>query len=342
MIKKIRGILIKNRLWIIVILILNFIFGGLLWLSNDKAFRYIFPTMIIGSMILYCAIAFILYKNDLKREDAIYNYLNEPTINNENQIIKLFNHEEANVIRKIGGILRENQSTINTYKQGIDEYEEYVEAWAHEIKTPLGLMTFVLDNRKDEISQVAYKRLQYVRTKMQEDIERMLYYARLKSTCKDYFLKELSLNDSCAEVIEEYKVILQEKGIDVSLDVGDCKVVSDKRGMQFIIRQIISNAIKYTDVEETEAKIVITSVENEKYIKLNIRDNGIGVKPYDLPFIFEKGFTGMIGEQRKNSTGMGLYLAKQVSEGLKIKLELNEKYTEGFQIALIFLKIIDL
>ena len=136
----------------------------------------------------------------------------------------------------------------------------------------------------------------------------------------DYFLKELSLNDSCGEVIEEYKVILQEKGIEVSLDVGDCKVVSDKRGMQFILRQIISNAVKYTDVEETEAKIVITSVENEKYIKLNIRDNGIGVKSYDLPFIFEKGFTGMVGEQRKNSTGMGLYLAKQVSEGLKLTL----------------------
>jgi len=340
MIKRIRRILMKNRLWIIVIFILNFIFGGLLWLSNDEAFRYIFPTMIIGSVILYCAIVFILQKNDLKREEAIYSFLNEPTINKENQIINLFNYEEANIIRKIGGILRENQSNINTYKQGIDEYEEYVEAWAHEIKTPLGLMTFVLDNRKDEISQVAYKRFQYVRTKMQEDIERMLYYARLKSTCKDYFLKELSLNDSCGEVIEEYKVILQEKGIEVTLDVGDCKVISDKRGMQFILRQIISNSVKYTDVEETDAKIVITSVENEKYVKLNIRDNGIGVKSYDLPFIFEKGFTGMVGEQRKNSTGMGLYLAKQVSEGLKVNLEANDKYRDGFEITLIFPKII--
>lgn len=339
MIKRIRGILIKNRLWIIVILILNFIFGVLLWLSNDKAFGYIFPTMIIGSVILYCAIAFILYKNDLKREEAICIFLNEPTINKENQIINLFNYEEDNIIRKIGAILRENLSTINTHKQGIDEYEEYVEAWAHEIKTPLGLMTFVLDNRKDEISQVAYKRLEYVRTKMQEDIERMLYYARLKSTCMDYFLKELSLNDSCGELIEEYKVILQEKGIEVSLDVGDCKVVSDKRGIQFVLRQIISNAVKYTDVEETDAKIAITSVENEKYIKLNIRDNGIGVKSYDLPFIFEKGFTGMVGEQRKNSTGMGLYLAKQVSEGLKINLEANEKYINGFEITLIFPQI---
>ena len=342
MIKSIRRILMKNRLWIIIILILNFIFGGLLWLSNDEAFSYIFPTMVIGSGILYCSIAFVLHKNDLKREEAIYSFLNEPTINKENQIINLFNYEEANIIRKIGGILRENQSAINTHKQEIDEYEEYVEAWAHEIKTPLGLMTFVLDNRKDEISEVAYKRLQYVRAKIQEDIERMLYYARLKSTCIDYFLKELSLKDSCEEIIEEYKVILQERDIDVILDLDDCKVVSDKRGMQFILRQIISNAIKYTDVEETDAKIVITSVEDEKYIKLNIRDNGIGVKSYDLPFIFEKGFTGMIGEQRKNSTGMGLYLAKQVSEGLKINLEVNEKYTNGFEITLIFPKIIGL
>lgn len=339
MIKVLKGILVKNRLWIIVILILNFIFGGLLWLSNDKAFVYIFPTMIIGSLILYCATAFIIYKNDLKREEAISSFLNEPTKDKEKEILNLFHYDEAKVIRDIGEILRENQSTIKSHRQGIDEYEEYVEAWAHEIKTPLGLMTFVLDNRKDEISPIVYKRLQYVRTKIQEDIERMLYYARLKSTCNDYFFKELSLQQCCVEVIEEYKVILQEKAIEVILDIGDYKVVSDKRGMQFIIRQIISNAVKYTDSEEIEPKIVITSEDTDESIKLNIRDNGIGVKSYDLPFIFEKGFTGEIGEQRKNSTGMGLYLAKQVSEGLEIDLQGNEKYTDGLEITLIFPKI---
>ena len=62
---------------------------------------------------------------------------------------------------------------------------------------------------------------------------------------------------------------------------------------------------------------------------------------YDLPFIFEKGFTGEIGEQRKNSTGMGLYLAKQVTERLKIALEVNNNYTDGFEISLIFPKIND-
>lgn len=341
MIKRLRGVFEKNRLWIVVILTLNFIFGGLLWLSNDKAFIYIFPTMVIGSLILYCATAFSIYKNDLKREQAISKFLDEPTKDMENEIISLFHYEEAQVIKDIGKILRQNQNTISIHKQGIDEYEEYIEAWAHEIKTPLGLMTFVLDNRKEEISPAVYKRLQYVRTKMQEDIERMLYYARLKSTCNDYFFKELSLQESCMEVIEEYKVILQEKGIDVILDIDDYKVLSDKRGIQFIIRQIISNSVKYKNIEVRDPQIVITSDENEKNINLTIRDNGIGVKAYDLPFIFEKGFTGEIGEQRKNSTGMGLYLAKQVAESLKAGLEANDNYTDGLEISLVFPKVID-
>ena len=341
MIKRLRRVFEKNRLWIVVILTLNFIFGGLLWLSNDKAFIYIFPTMVIGSLILYCVTAFSIYKNNLKREEAISRFLEEPTKDIESEIISLFHYEEAKVIKYIGEILRQNKNAINIHKQGIDEYEEYIEVWAHEIKTPLGLMTFVLDNRKEEISAVVYKRLQYVKTKMQEDIERMLYYARLKSTCNDYFFKELSLKDSCIEVIEEYKVILQENGIDVILDIEDYKVMSDKRGIQFIIRQIISNSVKYKNIEETNPQIVIISDENEKNINLTIRDNGIGVKVYDLPFIFEKGFTGEIGEQRKNSTGMGLYLAKQVTERLKVGLEVNDKYADGLEISLVFPKVID-
>ena len=341
MIKRLRRVFEKNRLWIVVILTLNFIFGGLLWLSNDKAFIYIFPTMVIGSLILYCVTAFSIYKNNLKREEAISRFLEEPTKDIESEIISLFHYEEAKVIKYIGEILRQNKNDINIHKQGIDEYEEYIEVWAHEIKTPLGLMTFVLDNRKEEISAVVYKRLQYVKTKMQEDIERMLYYARLKSTCNDYFFKELSLKESCIEVIEEYKVILQENGIDVILDIEDYKVMSDKRGIQFIIRQIISNSVKYKNIEETNPQIVIISDENEKNINLTIRDNGIGVKAYDLPFIFEKGFTGEIGEQRKNSTGMGLYLAKQVTERLKVGLEVNDKYADGLEISLVFPKVID-
>ena len=74
-------------------------------------------------------------------------------------------------------------------------------------------------------------------------------------------------------------------------------------------------------------------------VTLAVRDNGIGVKPWDLPFLFEKGFTGDTEEKRKNSTGMGLYLAKQTADSLGIQIEIPEDYTEGFEIIFRFCKV---
>lgn len=340
MIKTLTEILKKYRLWIIVIIILNIIFGFLLWLVDGKEFRYLFPTMVLGSLLLYFIIALIIYKRDLEKQEAILSFLEEPIISKEKEIIGLFSENEKKVIEKIGKIIRENQATIKSQNRNIDEYKEYIEAWAHEIKTPLGLMTFVLDNRREEISPVIYNRLEYARTKMQEDIERMLYYARLKAARNDYFFRELSLKTLCYEVLEEYEILLQEQGIKVIVELEDFNVVSDKKGIQFIIRQVISNAIKYKKPNEICPHIFISSQENKKSISLIIRDNGIGVKAYDLPLIFEKGFTGELGEQRKNSTGMGLYLAGQVAENLKITLKVSEDYTDGFEISLVFPRVV--
>ncbi len=340
MIETLMEILKKYSLWIIVIITLNIIFGFLLWLVDGKEFRYLFPTMVLGSLLLYFIIALIVYKKDLKKQEVILSFLEEPIISKEKEIIGLFSKKEMQVIEKIGKIMRENQATIKNQSKNIDEYKEYIETWAHEIKTPLGLMTFVLDNRREEIPHVIYKRLEYARTKMQEDIERMLYYARLKASRNDYYFKEVSLKTLCCEVLEEYEILLQEQGIKVIVELEDFNVVSDKKGVQFIIRQVISNAIKYKKPNESCPQIVIASQENKKSIRLIIRDNGIGVKAYDLPLIFEKGFTGELGEQRKNSTGMGLYLAEQVAENLKITLEISEEYTDGFEISLVFPRIV--
>ncbi|WP_017413985.1 sensor histidine kinase [Clostridium tunisiense] len=340
MIETLMEILKKYSLWIIVIITLNIIFGFLLWLVDGNEFRYLFPTMVLGSLLLYFIIALIVYKKDLKKQEVILSFLEEPIISKEKEIIGLVSKKEMQVIEKIGKIMRENQATIKNQSKNIDEYKEYIEAWAHEIKTPLGLMTFVLDNRREEISPVIYKRLEYARTKMQEDIERMLYYARLKASRNDYYFKEVSLKTLCCEVLEEYEILLQEQGIKVIVELEDFNVVSDKKGVQFIIRQVISNAIKYKKPNESCPHIVIASQENKKSIRLIIRDNGIGVKAYDLPLIFEKGFTGELGEQRKNSTGMGLYLAEQVAENLKITLEISEEYTDGFEISLVFPRVV--
>lgn len=341
MLRKLIGAFEKYKIWFFSILILNFIFGAMLWLIDTERFLAIFPTMLLASFMLYCAIGLIVYNIDKKKKENFKEFLDNPDIENQEKILNLFFSEEKEAIKEVGDALRNKNSVIKSQEKSIDEYEEYIESWAHEIKTPLALMTFVLDNRKEEISPIVYKRLEYSRTKIQEDIERMLYYARLKSARSDYFFKELYLKEICNEVVEEYDILLKEEKINTIIEIEDLQIVSDKKVLLFLIRQIISNSIKYKKVNE-ESPLIRFSAEQDEVsgdIKLIIRDNGIGIKAYDLPYIFEKGFTGEIGEQRKNSTGMGLYLVKQLAHNLKIELHVSENYKEGFEIILVFPKI---
>jgi signal transduction histidine kinase len=307
----------------------------MLWLLDENAFKYIFPTMLLGSLIIYFIIGFIVFRIERIRENVLIKFLEEPSTFEQEKALKMLSGYDQEFINEMGRVLREKNEKILKQEENMKDYEEYIESWAHSIKTPLALITLVMDNRRDEIPSNIYNRLDYSRTKIQEDIERILYYARLKSVSNDYFFKELSLEDICCEVIDEYRFLLQDKEISVITDYEKVSVFSDRKGVYFLITQVISNAIKYQK-EEAESFIYISIKQDNNQIKLSIRDNGIGVKSYDLPFVFEKGFTGEIGVQKKNSTGMGLYLAKQVADNLKIKVSVSEENKEGFEIAFLF------
>ncbi len=338
MIKKLVNIFLKYKIWLIIIMIFNIMFGVFLWLIDANSFSYIFPTMIIGSILLYSLISFLVYIIDKRKKEAIIDFIENPDFHEEDVCLSFFSGGEKEIIHLIGEKLRIKEELIKNQDLNLREYEEYIETWAHEIKTPLALMTLVLDNRKEEISFPIYQRLEYSRTKMQEDIERMLYYSRVKSEHLDYIFTQISLDEICKDVVDEYKNLIEEQKITINNEVGNMQVLSDKKGLLFVLRQALSNSIKYMDREEFNPLITLfTKIDNKSgNIILVIKDNGIGVKPYDLPFLFDKGFTGDAGEQRKQSTGMGLYLAKHVADSLKIKIQVSEEYKDGFEISLLF------
>ncbi len=62
----------------------------------------------------------------------------------------------------------------------------------------------------------------------------------------------------------------------------------------------------------------------------------MGVRSCDLPYIFEKGFTGDSGEGRKKATGMGLYLAKEIAKELRLSLEADSEWGKGFEMRIMF------
>ena len=168
---------------------------------------------------------------------------------------------------------------------------------------------------------------------MQESIDQMLFYARLKSTRKDYLLEHLSIRSCVEEVLEDYRPLLEEKGFRIHSDLPETAVCSDRRGLHFLLSQIISNAIKYSG---TDPRLSLAFSAGNNCCILSIRDNGTGVRPCDLPYIFEKGFTGDPGRDRKQATGMGLYLAHAMAEDLNLTLQARSRWKCGFEMQILF------
>ena len=110
----------------------------------------------------------------------------------------------------------------------------------------------------------------------------------------------------------------------ISLDFQETarQVLTDEKWLQFVIEQLLSNALKYTP----EGGCVRVYGDGET---LAIADSGIGIRPEDLPRVFERGFTGCNGREERRSTGIGLYLCRRVTEKLGHGLTLASRPGQG-------------
>ena len=138
-------------------------------------------------------------------------------------------NEEQEILREIGAYLRKAYRQADAGRIQEEEYERYVELWAHEVKIPLSLFTLLLENRSEEMSPTVHKKMEHVRLQMQSYVEQMLYYARVKAVNKEYLFEEISLEECCREVLDEYRLYLEEKQILVQLDLKKEIVLSDRK-----------------------------------------------------------------------------------------------------------------
>lgn len=171
--------------------------------------------------------------------------------------------------------------------------------------------------------------------KIENFIEQALYYARSNDVEKDSIVKKMKLYDSVVKIIRKNSKDFISKKIKLELeDFSDTEIYSDTKWIEFIINQLIQNAIKYSKGDNS--KISITLETHSNSVVLLISDNGIGISQKDISRVFEKGFTGENGRLLGSSTGIGLYLCKKLSLKLGIGLELTSEKNIGTTVKLIF------
>lgn len=215
-----------------------------------------------------------------------------------------------------------NQRTELISKIDIKQTEmmDYYTLWAHQIKTPIAAMRLLLQSDYTEEN----KELLEQTFRIEQYVGMVLGYLKIDGVSTDLVLQNYSLSGIVKQAIRKYAPVFIRKKIALELKEMDCSVLTDEKWLVFVIEQILSNALKYTN----SGKVSIYMEDGAEKV-LVIEDTGIGITREDLPRVFEKGFTGYNGRMDKKATGIGLYLCKKILDKLSYKVTITSKVNVG-------------
>ena len=227
---------------------------------------------------------------------------------------------------------RDMHEQVKHYRNIQEEYREYIEMWIHEIKTPIASSKLLIENNTNEVT----RKIDTQMDRIENYVEQVLYYSRSDEVGKDYIIKKVGLSKLVKDVIKRNQRDFISKRISLQLGDLDEIIYSDTKWVEFILNQIIGNAIKYSKGKDDKIEIYLKKISSA--VVLTIKDHGVGIIERDLNRVFEKGFTGENGRKFGKSTGIGLYLCKKLTDKLGLGLQVQSEENVGTEISIIFPK----
>ena len=322
---------IKERIIFLIVNLITFLLVGILMKIAEVPINIIFILFLIwfGPVLTYMFLEFIKSNRYLKNLTDTTDGLDKKYL-----LPEVINEPRFEEERIINGVLREcNKSMhekVKHYKDEQIEYREYIETWVHEIKTPIASAKLILENDESNLSS----RINYEMKRVEDFIEQVLYYARSSDVSKDYIIKKFLLRDVVMRAVKSNSRDFINRNIKLNIREIEGFIFSDAKWVEFIINQIIINAVKFSIPNKGEVSIF--SKINENNIILTIEDNGVGISEKDIDRVFEKGFTGENGRKFGKSTGIGLYLCKKLCDKLGIGISLVSKEGLGTKVNIVF------
>lgn len=225
------------------------------------------------------------------------------------QLIRLLDQEKTRLITKA--------------QHEEKKMSDYYTLWTHQIKTPLAAMRLLAQENAElpqsqELLAELFKTEQYV--------DMALQYLRVESEYTDYHFNQCELADIVRKSVRKFAPLFIRKRIALQLDDFSCMVLTDEKWLAFVIGQLLSNSLKYTKA----GSISVYLLDPQRKI-LAIEDTGIGIRQEDLPRVFDKSFTGSHGQK---STGLGLYLCREVMKRLSHRIRIESQVGKGTRVLL--------
>ena len=311
----------------LIILLTQVVFFGFLFYIKGIRFEetVYFSFLVFFVLIIYFFVRFYkmgrVYGKFLLKSELLNDYLiDEPR-----------SRLEENYNLMIEEMIENNNKREIMQKQDKKLQKVMVYRFVHQMKTPVSVLKLILEKHSEEGE---YKKIRRNISALEYNLNQMLDVYRLEEFKNDFVSEKVMLKNVCKDCINGLKDYFIASQIYPKLDIDDdIYVYSDSKWLKLIIHQLLTNAIKYSDNGQS---VTVRAKKEENRVILSVIDEGIGIENADLRNIFELFYIGKNGRNNADSSGIGLYIVKRVTEYLGHKTEVESEVGKGTTVRIIF------
>lgn len=318
----------EHILLIVVQMIQMILMTGIFWLAGFRDIELILYSMLLGLFLLCC---YLLYHYVSRRQ--FYRRLQTPIQSLDETLETL---DGAPISESLYQLLKSQysvyQGQIMELKKKQEEHFIFMDRWVHQMKTPLS----VIELMAKDLDEPASSSFREETDRLKTGLQMVLSMARLRSIERDFQIKKISLINLVKNVNNENKRLFIRNNIfpQIKEMTENITVESDEKWLFFILTQLIHNAVKYSQGKAQHINITL-DVRDKRAI-LEIEDEGVGIPKEDIRRIFDAFYTGENGRRFRESTGVGLFLVKEVIDYLGHQIEVDSPVGKGSTFRIIF------
>ncbi|MGX9931565.1 sensor histidine kinase [Virgibacillus salarius] len=328
---KIQDYLKAHKLWVVSNIIVLFIVNSI-YISTVVEYRSS-DLLYMNGLLIIIQLSFLLIGFWQQK-----NKYNKAMKSSMEELEKMAIHDDDYIINMLYTLLQQqrfqHQNNEEAFKKKINEIQDYITQWVHDIKVNIAVCDLLLDETEDIKVRDLRNQIEQIKFR----VNQTLYITRANHYSQDTVAERIDVGQVLRMAIKENALFLINKDITINTDLHHITVINDKRWVYYIFTQILNNSSKYTQKGGT---VQINSEEDDHAYYIYIKDDGIGIPKEDLGRIFDKGFTGKNGKNVTKSTGMGLYYTKKISEMLQIGIDVKSEEGEYTAFTIIFYKLSD-
>ncbi|WP_346936937.1 HAMP domain-containing sensor histidine kinase [Clostridium sp.] len=302
----------------------------------DKSIREIsFIIILLGVLVIFISSTISLFISN-----SIMKPLKLVCVGAEKMAKGNFNESIPNYSKDEIGSLAD---TLNYMSEEILKNErlknEFISSVSHELRTPLTSIkgwAIVLESSELEDKEEVREGLKIIESEVERLtylVEELLDFSKLISGKITLRKEILNIREFTQDILRQLEPKLLSRGIDVEFKSEEIKPIEvDKNRMKQVLINVLDNAIKFSP---NDSKIVISIMEDNKYLTISIKDHGYGISKEDLPHVKEKFYKG---RNINASNGIGLSICDEIITQHEGILEIKSGLQKGTEVIIMLPK----